>query len=57
MLYTAVQLSPLLVLASLGELALFSPAIEEFLSCGRELGMSEEKQPLRHDATDRRGFV
>lgn len=55
MLYTAVQLSPLL--ASLGELALFRPAIEEFLSCGRELGMSEEKQPLRHDATDRRGFV
>ena len=44
MLYTSVQLSPLLVLASLGELALFSPAIEELLLCGRELGMNEKKK-------------
>lgn len=39
MLYMCVHLSLLLVLAFLGDLALWWPTIKDFLSCGRELGM------------------
>lgn len=43
MLYTSFLLSPLLMLASLGDLALFCPTVEEILSCSRKHGMSEKK--------------